>query len=1117
MLKFDSDDDSEMRQRRVAGIDFIYSPEEMAVEDEYDSENPDPYANDEDDEDMGVEEAEDIRERRPKKDSFGEWGVPDYADLTEGDYADKMSEENFIEFVSLQFKKYLAEHKSDHIPELKKFLTTAQDKDIDLALGMDSSLIADCLTAAVERNNNNDAIAFFSSLKPNLNNAVTIAINKDDASLLEMLEPEVLADYVKHAAKNKKYAALAYFFEQDFVVAQKAALSVAIKNKQPAIVKKVIERLDLEAISEFVKFMTKNSAMHFLPLLFDKFEVDDIFDEVQAGESGRNFFYVLLDAAKNHLTEDKKFQLKLKDIENEFERLHLSENFLFYPLKAFAGHEVLGAIRKLIVEDPHNYEEVCVAASFIGIPFSTANRYHSNSPFHPSEPHLSERYVRSGRHPFSSHFGKHTYFASDASLPEAKAKPGSIKATHAGLYNNSMEAGNRFKKVAKEKMPKTKIAPQPMAKTNLYDANLWYRHTICQYIGRKIASKPTSHIKAGFYHNYPCVMVKINETPWKKLSVGTEEAWTELLISFVVALVNYHAHEKGLNIELIRRPSFGFLTPTVAPCGPSIRINVGIIPEIYADVLAQSLHELDAMLATLADADSLANLKAELPETCFIKSADFKRYYKKPQLPQVNNVIELLGTKVDQGGYTASYNLKRTASARDNLANHIYAALTTAKKGHAEIFVAALQWGVNLFQIKKDTLNYKQESVEAKTALTVEPTLKDNNFWEMITLIKEGTEKAFTKRLLIIEAAKNATYQRISAALKNTKLGNLYHDLELANELLFSQSLVTCNQTHIDDYGSDSETENLQQKLFSKKLIVKNGMRALLTALRAAGEFLDPNYLSGIKKPTLNLHGSYYETADALESFGKFKVMPRAHIANANIILADINPCRKEGSALKPLADAEVSKCKILILDTTSATITEQRNWLKRFQSKPQNQILILASSGFKNEQLGADKNPYGTVRVFAKKKSDREKFIELFRAKKEPNESAVSHHYRRVMKSIGMIPRNGVLVDFTQGTQVSSSSSSSSSSASATAASSSISTSASAPHMAFFPATAQIPATYATARNPAAKTVNQKNKKQQAKTVVVKGIVSKPKPAPKDDSDEEEKLRELSEMFGLK
>jgi hypothetical protein len=598
---------------------------------------------------------------------------------------------------------------------------------------------------------------------------------------------------------------------------------------------------------------------------------------------------------------------------------------------------------------------------------------------------------------------------------------------------------------------------------NLYDESLRYRCEICDYIENKFIKTDKDMIRVGAYNNYPCLMIFI-ERP--KIAQGATdaalEAWTQLVISYYTALVNHAAQESGLPIGLDRRSSFGFLTPTISPCGQSFRINVGLIPREYADILVACLEKLNRALVLLnQDESGLDCGLANLPDGCFLKkSSEYKRYLnyastptrkknpkkesKKPRnqkqktqrnIPEVkNNILQLMWAKIDRGTNvgTGAHNLTRTPVARDSISAYVYEALQRSPqddKTLAQIFVNGLREGVGRLELtdkKPPTLTFNQpETVEFKRIKKSLAEIKDEKFFAHILKMLDAVkrERAFNKLTDSIADFEDATITDIENCLIQTPrtIRGIHYGLAGLNEILFARAIFTCPAEGMDGFGSESEDElpskNPQHHLYTKKLTVQNGMRSILASLHSGASHLLADYADKSKDERLPLflHGAYFETADAVKLMAKFKkVTDIDEIGETEILIYDINTCEvggcdeKGAPKTKKLTDENLESTKVMIIDVTSSTSQQQAEWVEKFKNFSNAEILFLVQSGLKNQQGGSDKNPYGTIRIFTKDKQGKDlltKFMDAIRLVEKPVQSKVAHHFRRLHKRLGNVP----------------------------------------------------------------------------------------------------------------
>ncbi|MDB6096977.1 MAG: hypothetical protein JWM09_1255 [Francisellaceae bacterium] len=608
----------------------------------------------------------------------------------------------------------------------------------------------------------------------------------------------------------------------------------------------------------------------------------------------------------------------------------------------------------------------------------------------------SETYWRSEKHPLSNKYKNLNHF--HYKIPKINLENG--QQAHVGNYGNLMQIlGDTFQ-------PNTKPIRTSSGTGNLYERLLDYKNNICKYISEKFNhDKNISLIKVGFYNNYPCIMVhvkqgSISKAPkTKKPSEAAFEGWVNLLASFYLGLVNYYAIKENYPIEIERRASFGFLTPTIAIAGSSIRINVGLIPIKYADILIKSLKNLEEVLKNIKNGEFLAPISNSI----FYKSeAHIKYLNKKYNLVEVDNLIQLLWVQSEISGKTTVQNMVRTAYARDGISIKVFESLK--KEDVTKSFFAGIEWALSKIQVvnltpSKFKMSFQQDKsllYSAKFCASTE-ACKDGKFWSVIdSIVKSGESLNSLLIQLPLDNLKNC--------IKTKKIDKLYSNLELLNEQLFMEAIITGEmENNADGYGSDSEeeSEDNQSKIFAKKIIVHNGMRAIWLAIITAAKFLENNNL----KPALYLDKAYYEVKLGLKNILILHEIPhfteKKCISASNLILKDINACITDGQLTK---EYELSYNQILILDGTSSTVKDVQPYIDFF-IKSRIKLAFLVESGFKNQQLGADKNQYGTIRIFAKDKKLRDDVYLGIKKIEPPLLSPTAHSFRRKMKALGAVP----------------------------------------------------------------------------------------------------------------
>lgn len=690
---------------------------------------------------------------------------------------------------------------------------------------------------------------------------------------------------------------------------------------------------------------------------------------------------------KMHAVVDKDTVNKNKKQVNESTQNIKNEKNTSVPLKSIS--ESIKKHKNILKDNP--------VVRFIGEKISTSRNYLRKSHLKQSRYEDSERYCRSEKHPLVKELKKEK---KESHILYEKAKLKNGEHAHAASYGNLMQMFGDTFKPNKKKMLTSK------GDGTVYDALLNYKNSLCRYAAKKIPPNKTKYIKVGFYNDYPCLMVnfKPNSPVYsnknKKPSVKAFEAWVDYIISYFVGLVNYNACVEKLPIELERRSSFGFLVPTVSPTGNSMRINLGVVPKCYVDLIVDCLIVLDEVL------DEIKNEK-EVPKDIFYFSEEYANYLEESRYKTVelDNLPELLLTQVEKQGKTTVQNITRTAFARDGVAVETFNTLLHSQDEDnfaLKAFYMSLEWAIQRMAVDKNKLTFNREKNEEVTyeynfsKMSNTKKIDDKSFWKMISEILDHIERIKPQETKEITDIVN----RIRESYKSGNMTNLYEELEALNEFIFIEAIHTApDDEYGDGYGSDSEEEIKIEKetLHSKKLITHSGMRAIWSAIIASADHL--------KKLSVYMEDAYYETPTGIKLIEKLHKLPQITIvrnpSEANVIIYDLNICVTSGKKSK---EYNLPKNKILILDSTSASQKLVSKHIEKFvESRPS--ALFVVDSGLKNQQIGHDKNQYGTVRIFSKNKNMVEKLYSDIKKFEPPLLSGTSHKYRRMMKEIGTVP----------------------------------------------------------------------------------------------------------------
>ncbi|MBS0351775.1 MAG: hypothetical protein JSR33_11445, partial [Proteobacteria bacterium] len=505
--------------------------------------------------------------------------------------------------------------------------------------------------------------------------------------------------------------------------------------------------------------------------------------------------------------------------------------------------------------------------------------------------------------------------------------------------------------------------------------------------------------------------------------------WTKAVVCYFMGLINFKAQQAGIAIELVMlRPSFSFLTPTIDECGDSFRLSVGIIPEEYTDILIEGLKILNQVFYHLKTNRKKFDLM--LPNDIYLRTPEYKAYLKEEKTEFPTTTLSLLlmeRVEKTHQGKNAITNLVRTPEMQVALALHVYEALGKLAdcndKRLTTLFVESLRWGFQHVKVKKETLTVEYPNLETKTYEPFKDSKKivDPDFWKIILHLSRTmyqglvTEYSFPVAQKVKELAHQLNID-IEKLASEKKMNRLYYCLEKLNELLRVLSIIEPHDDIFEPCGSDSETEDKSEKIYGKKVIVGNGMRAIIIACNTAIGYFRK---TSSREPNIFTYKMYYESREAFKllkiKVSEIKENKTSAKLKADILMLDSNAVVKNPEEkLSPFEVANtITNNKILIVDSTSSTLPTYRRWIEFFKKNYRLNILFFVASGLKNEQFGADNNHYGTVRVFTRDKKLLNEIIDNIKNSDEKFiQVNVSHRRRRLIKQLGGVPRNSLILN---------------------------------------------------------------------------------------------------------
>lgn len=670
-----------------------------------------------------------------------------------------------------------------------------------------------------------------------------------------------------------------------------------------------------------------------------------------------------------------------------------------------------------------------------------------------------------------------------------KTSEGNGGEAHVGLYPNSFTFYRNAELPARTKPKEESEAPETMDQGtgDLYDSSLQYKSNLSEKV--VASSQGLNHLAVGVYNDYPLVMVHFDLEAFMQEydstggynapTDGTKKAFTSFIMNYYMGLANYLAQSAGVNVSIVERSSFGFNTPSIAETAESFRINMGLMPPVYADVQAHALRMLDSHLAQLIKTKAPRDGSAHDLDT----SADyFQGKEGKParggEIDGIADWLEFALYPIESRGKSSIANAVRNRKSLD-FAN-------------AKAFDYMAQ-----FAGKASPLGYvlKElfEHMEVGKSLSTEVSEKESHYSEAVPAVKQGykIDEAMNEQYAVLLNRVRKNLIQIAIESKDPVLKTHMHNLslmltienpkieltlDLINELLLVHAMASIEPSSKglpleDGYGSESEVEDevpedevqeedyeevrpepeggmmmeehreaalpepvgmmLEEEneevmagpkemmmegrpktrpLTGKKIITHNGMRALLSSVESSAKVVMASELAYREKLRVDAAGSYYELSDALKA-ANIPAEITDDPANAHVVMRDANSCVTEGpkGATDVMESLTSSTARIWIIDTTSSTQIQMTALVEAFRGSKAS-VLYLASSGFKQEQFGSDRNQYGTLRAFTDNTDEGKDMLNQILAltKKSDKPLAVTAHlFRRAMKKFGAVPRN--------------------------------------------------------------------------------------------------------------
>jgi hypothetical protein len=521
--------------------------------------------------------------------------------------------------------------------------------------------------------------------------------------------------------------------------------------------------------------------------------------------------------------------------------------------------------------------------------------------------------------------------------------------------------------------------------------------------------RPTVYTENG----YPCVLVQV---PILKPEYSTTKAaryWQKhpqpfqcLLMATFIALVNVEAISANIPIEMVLRAGFGHNTPSVCQTNNTFRINTGLIPLAYADIVGKALSRLNELVQAMNQCSYIN------PATFSVEQLDQVKNYNAQKLENAIRSKKCYLTIVMEEP------LLRRMAEFPEVYSRVYEKfknITNGKpKGYSRFIPISLEnatvWEV--FTRPGDSMGKsilhecfrKPGTEEWFTNQVMNALLNDASnpiesaLVELLTCLRYGETATmdysrihgdlnqvfnFSNQDVTASYENDEAFNEITQLLSTALLipqptSNLYAQLERAGANLFTKYRSQKKVSETADYGSDSDfsddditndgeeekEESEKKHLSHTKYRVCSGMKAIIVAQYAALRYLASKEKN---KYRIDFEQMYYEVGEAFQ-YVKVKGIKLNQIHSefsASILHYDLNHCNSLNKDYLNLQEKlDSSPFTVVILDYTSSTSAQIKHALETCFSCARVEAVLLVESGLKNSQGGADFNPYGEVRI---------------------------------------------------------------------------------------------------------------------------------------------------------
>ena len=591
---------------------------------------------------------------------------------------------------------------------------------------------------------------------------------------------------------------------------------------------------------------------------------------------------------------------------------------------------------------------------------------------------------------------------------------------------------------------------------NVRDEVLIYQKMMARVVFDWVSSRTAGGF-AFISNEYPCLMIDsiafvqslgmhndLDLSYWKL----RPKMLSRLLMCVFVALMNIRSEIAGIPIEIVLRSSFGHYLPSVSETGASFRINIGLVPKEYLNLMVAVLIQMKEVLREFIQSKTIYEVRNE-DAICqynlakMVGSIDQKGHHQLHSLKELlvykkfHRKENLSPEEIDE--FNKAFREKNKRETVKGWSNHRFVDLSgktlwqllsssADSKGMSVLFNCFRvngyeDWLINLLmkQFEGNVTEPLEKAIHTMvSSLRYEGDLVSLNIRSVYQSFEKTGKRCFSSLSFQKYFDQDIDFHRImkiafSAFDAGLPVFAIYGQLERVRNYFFRQAKSSKLIKSEPDYGSDSEFElasfeakhllSNSNTIYHKKLRVCSGMKAIvLSHLGILGQqVIEKGARVRYKADTSQM---YYEVDQALTFID---VDAECHrMPDVELLYFDLNHVNAEhinNLSLVSKIDAMSHHLKrVVVLDITSACLTEILSAIDLCFSRMIT-LVLLVNSGLKNDQGAADNNPYGELRVLSTHQVEMNSLIDLIKKKASEFDKLPQpvHELVRVCKKKGL------------------------------------------------------------------------------------------------------------------